>query len=192
MRATRSIRARRARHKIQTVFKLQITALIDVMVILLVFLLKSATVSSVQFSTVPGIELPLSLSKDIPPEALLLIVTPSAMTFENQRILDFTASADSLGSNAPTYQFRDDDLKEGGKLIVPLFQALLTARDKSELLSAKSQYRDEAGKPAQFFGELAVQADKRIQYDTLRKIMYTAAAAGYRIFHFLAIKKEEY
>jgi len=64
------------------------------------------------------------------------------------------------------------------------------ARDKSELLRMKSSQRDANGNPLPFDGILAIQADKRIEYDTLRKIMYTAGTAGYKVFRFIARKKD--
>ena len=41
-----------------------------------------------------------------------------------------------------------------------------------------------------FEGILAIQADKRVNYNTIRKIMYTAATAGFKVFRFLAKQQE--
>ena len=56
--------------------------------------------------------------------------------------------------------------------------------------TVKTTKYDANGQPLPFEGILAIQADKRVQYDTIRRIMYTAAASGYKTFRFLALKKE--
>jgi biopolymer transport protein ExbD len=186
----RSIRSRRRKLNLNRAFELQLTSMMDVLIIIVVFLLKSYATSNNTFSSVPGLKMPISISPDVPSDSLQVIITPQSMTFENNKILEFDVKATEVGSNDAGYAFRKADLKEGGMLIVPLYDALMKARDRAELLRAKSPARDAEGKPLPFEGVLAVQADKQIQYDTIRRIMYTAASAGYKIFRFLAMKKD--
>lgn len=186
-----SIRHRRSRKKIIKNFELPLTSMMDVMVIILVFLLKSYATSQNNFSSVKGIQIPYSKSVDNPPDSLHLIITPESLTFENERIMDFVQTGDlSGGAEEATYAFKKTDLDERGRRILPLYDALIKAKEKSELLRAKSKARDEKGMPLPFDGILAVQADKRISYDTLRKVMYTGGAAGYKVFRLLALKRE--
>jgi biopolymer transport protein ExbD len=186
----RSIRSRRNRRKLDGAFELQLTSMMDVLVIIVVFLLKSYSTSMNNFSSVPGIKLPISKSMDSPVDSLQVIITPESMTFENERILDFVQTAAAVGSTDAGYAFKKTDLDEGNRRIIPLYDALTKARAKSELLRSKSSARDANGQPLPFDGILAIQADKRVQYDTIRKIMYTAAAAGYKVFRFLALKRD--
>ncbi len=186
----RSIKSRRSRRKFNREFELQLTSMMDVLVIILVFLLKSYATSTNSFTTVPGLKLPISVSPDTPPDSLQVIITPEAMTFDNERILDFMQTAGNAGSTDTGYAFKRTDLDEGGRRIIPLYDALMKARSRSELLREKSKARDANGNPLPFDGVLAIQADKRVQYDTIRKIMYTAASAGYNVFRFLAMKKD--
>lgn len=188
----RSITARRGRRKINKDFELQLTSMMDVLVIIVVFLLKSYAASTNSFSTLPGMKLPYSLAQDSPPDSLHVILTPEGITFENERISEFVQTAQTVGTtpNDASYTFKTNDLDEGGRRIVPLFDALVKAKEKAELLRAKSTARDAQGKPLPFEGILAIQADKRVNYDTVRKVMYTAATADYRIFRFLAMRKE--
>ena len=187
----RSIRERRIRKRIHGDMELQLTSLMDVLVIILVFLLKSYSASTNSFNPAPGIQLPTSSSLDPLSDSLAVIVTPEGMTFENERILDFTVSASTAGTNEANYEFRSTDLDENGRRIVPLYNALVRAREKAELITAKSGVKGPDGQPIPFEGVLAVQADKRIQYDTVRKVMYTSAAAGYRVFRFLALRRDQ-
>lgn len=188
----RSITARRGRRKINKDFELQLTSMMDVLVIIVVFLLKSYAASTNSFSTLPGMKLPYSAAQDSPPDSLHVILTPEGITFENERISEFVQTAQTVGSspNDAQYTFKTNDIDEGGRRIVPLFDALMKAKEKAELLRAKSTARDAQGKPLPFEGILAIQADKRVQYDTIRKVMYTAATADYRIFRFLAMRKD--
>lgn len=190
MPAFRSIRTRRRKKKLNAAFELQLTSLIDVLVIILVFLLKSYQTSLNSLTTVQGLQMPISSSPDEPRDSLQVIITPEGITFEGLRVVEFFQDSNSAGATEGTYKFGDNDLDEGGKRIIALFNTLVAAREKSELLKAKSPVRDEKGNPLPFDGILAVTADKRIQYDTLRKIMYTAGAAGFKVFRFIALKKD--
>ncbi len=186
-----NIRNRRSRKKIHKDFELQLTSMMDILVIILVFLLKSYQTSTNSFTSVPGIKLPLSKSQDNPPDSLHLIVTPEAITFENQRIVEFVQSPGAIDGGASlSYEFRDEDLDEGGLRVVRLYDALNRAREKAEVLRAKSEARDADGNPLPFDGLIAIQADKRVKYETLRKILYTAGAAEFRTFRLLAMKQE--
>jgi biopolymer transport protein ExbD len=190
-RAPRSIRNRRGRRVLHKEFDLQLTSMLDILVIILVFLLKSYATSTNSFSTVPGLSLPISRTQQPPPDSLHLIVTPEAITFENVRIVEFIQSANTLGNDEATYEFKPNDLDEQGLRVAPLFDALTRAREKAELLRTKSKARDAQGNPLPFNGAIAIQADKRVKYDTLRKIMYTAGAAQYRTFRLLALRMEQ-
>jgi biopolymer transport protein ExbD len=187
----KSIRFRRNRKKIHKDFELQLTSMMDILVIILVFLLKSYSTSTNSFSSVPGIKLPLSKSQDLPPDSLHLIVTPEAITFESKRIIDFVQTPDSLGTDQTSYAFKKEDLEENGKVISRLKDALIEARQKSEDLRAKSSARDANGNPLPFEGILAIQADKRVKYDTIRKIMVTAGEAKFTIIRLLAMRQEQ-
>jgi biopolymer transport protein ExbD len=191
MPAHRSIRNRRVRRKIHKDFELQLTSMMDILVIILVFLLKSYSASTNSFSSVPGLKLPISKSQDLPPDSLHLIVTPEAITFEDTRVVEFLQTPDAISSTQATYSFKPSDLTEGNMLIANLFDALNKAREKAMLLRQKSPARDEKGNPLPFDGILAIQADKRVRYDTLRKIMYTAGAAEFRTFRLLATRLDQ-
>jgi biopolymer transport protein ExbD len=191
MPAHRSIRKRRVRRKIHKDFELQLTSMMDILVIILVFLLKSYSASTNSFSSVPGIQLPISKSPDLPTDSLHLIVTPEAITFDDVRVVEFLQTPDSISSSQATYSFKPSDLTEGNMLIAALYDALTKAREKAEVLRQKSPARDEKGNPLPFDGILAIQADKRVKYDTLRKIMYTAGAAEFRTFRLLATRLDQ-
>ncbi len=184
-----SVRHRR-RNRIQNTFELQLTSMLDVVVILVVFLLKSMSLTTSSVSPTPGLELPVSSSPQIPSESPQLVITRDAMIFDGNRIVEFRVSGDASDTTS-LVQIKKADLDEGGRRIVPLYSALVESREKSELLRARSSARDPRGNPMAFEGVLAIQADKRLQYDVVRKVLYTAGTAGFRVFRFLAQKKDE-
>ncbi len=79
----RSIKNRRGRRRIGSEFELPLTSMMDVLVIILVFLLKTYSTSQNNLSTVKGIQLPISSSVDTPTDSHQVIVTPEAITFED-------------------------------------------------------------------------------------------------------------
>lgn len=190
MGAYRSIRGRKRRDKVNKLFELQLTSMIDVLVIILVFLLKSYQTSTNNLTTVPGLQMPISNSQEDARDSLQVIVTPEGITVENVRIVDFVQSEANAGSKDAEYKFAAQDLDEEGRRIVALYDALVKAKEKSEFLKAQSTVRDEKGQPMPFDGIIAITADKRVQYETIRKIMYTSGAAGYKVFRFIAQRKE--
>lgn len=186
----RSIRNRRARKLVRGGFDLQLTSMLDILTIILVFMLKSQAVATTNFTSLPGMELPYSKSETIPVDSLHLIITPESMVFDDEEVLRFDVSDVEKAGSKSAYRFEKADLDEGGLRILPLYDALVRARERAEILRAKSDARDEEGNPLPFDGVLAVQADKHIHYDTLRRVMYTAASAGYRVFQLLALRHE--
>ena len=157
------IRSRRSRRARAGSPELPLTSMMDMLVIIVVFLLKSYSASTNHFSTVPGMKLPISASQDIPPDSLQVIITPEGVLFDNERLLDFMVNASAAGTGAESadYAFQEKDLDEDGMRVKPLYDALVKAREKAELLRARSAARDEAGNPLPFDGVLAIQADSR-------------------------------
>ena len=71
-------------------FALQLTAMVDMFTILLVFLLRSYSTSAVQINTADGLILPTSQSHTNPVEALLLVVSPKGIYVGEQRVVALT------------------------------------------------------------------------------------------------------
>jgi biopolymer transport protein ExbD len=186
----KSIRNRRTRRNLHRDFDLQLTSMMDILVIILVFLLKSYSTSTNSFSTIKGIKLPYSKSQDLPRESLHLIVTPSGITFDGKTIVSFVPLSPETPESA-SYAFASEDLTEDNMKIWKLFDALTHARQMAEENHKRLPLRDSAGNPLPFDGVLAIQADQRVVYDTLRKIMFTAGLAQFRTFRFLALRQEQ-
>ena len=199
MPAHRSIRHRRVRRKIHKDFELQLTSMLDILVIILVFLLKTYTTSTNSMASVKGIELPVSKSFESPQDTIHLMVTPQAIFISGltdanpeltKPVVEFKQSVESLNSGGtPSYEFKQDDVKDG--VITPLFTILDQAALDAKNLRLSSSLRDKDNNPVPFNGTLAIQADKRVKYDILRRIMFTAGQAGFGTIRLLARQEEQ-
>jgi biopolymer transport protein ExbD len=174
----------RGRRRGYRAFELQLTSMMDALVIIVVFLLKNYNVSENSFTSAAGLELPLSVSGQSPNDSVQVILTPTTLTVEKEKVLDFLPGEPGTG-----YTFRPTDLADGGKRVIPLYDALVKERERTELLLAQSKARQD-GKPLEFEGIVAIQADKKVEYQTLKRVLYTAGIAGYKVVRFLAQKRE--
>ncbi len=150
---------------------LNITPMLDMMTIILVFLLKSFASSSADVN-VANLSLPHSSTKLEIEEALQLMIT------ENEILLDQKVVT-ALGENG---MLRPEDLPEGvnGYLVQPLYDALEARRDYFKRI-------EEFG-GTQFVGRVAVIADKGTSYQTLFKVLYTAGRAEFGMFRLFVQK----
>lgn len=137
-------------------FGLNITSMTDMFTILLVFLLQSYGMSEVKLDPVNGLRLPSSNSEKNPVEAVSIAVSKEIMKIDDKTIANISNN---------DFEAKDIDSKDS-LFIVPLFNEL----DKLAKTSDKQAIKD---------GKVLLQADADLPYSTLRKIMYTAAMAGF-------------
>jgi biopolymer transport protein ExbD len=143
---------------------LNITPMLDMMTILLVFLLKSFASSS-QDVNVANMTLPHSTTKLAIEEALTLMIT------ENELLVN-----QKLVTPLDNGNIRPEDLPEGpnGYLVKPLYDVLEAQADHFKRI-------EEFG-GTQFVGRVAVIADKSTTYRTLFRVLYTAGRAEFGLF----------
>ena len=170
MRRSRSISSRgRARNKV-SVMDLDITSLLDILVILLVFLLKSYNSSGVVLNVPKGIELPSSQSASMNTSGIIVQVSPTKIWVDNEVILE--SKNDSLSKDRT------------GRRIIPLFNELVK---KKEMIKRIEKTSPEAKK---FTGVVNLVVDKTIKYSYIKKLMYTSAAAGFGKYKFVVLGEE--
>lgn len=202
--ARRSILSRRSRTKVKKEFELQLTSMMDMLIILLVFLLKSYSSSTVSYATSTAIRLPTSNTLEVPADSSAnLVIDPTAITLDGEKVVEFELAPGqpattpegepTVTAENATYEIKRAFMADGGRRILPLYDALVKLREKSELLASKAVWKDKDGnvvdKP-KFEGTLVIHADKAVRYDVLRKIMYTAGAAQYKVFKLVTVQKE--
>lgn len=193
-----SIRHRRNRRRVNKDFELQLTSMMDMLIILVVFLLKSYAANSTVFAAAGNINLPSSTSDEIPADSLNLVIEPNGIVFDNERIVDFKVPLNvepgKVKPETATYELEPRVLGDAGRRILPLFDAMVKAREKAEVLMSKAVWKDPSGntvKPPEFKGVVVIQADKAVRYELLRKVMFTAGAAQFKIFKLVTVKKEQ-
>lgn len=191
-----SILNRRKRLRIKKQFDLNLTSLMDILVIIVIFLLKSYSATSTIFNASTNIRLPMSSTESVPTDALNIVIEPTGIIFDNIKVLSFKDTTADTKVETATYEIESSALSDGGRKINSLYDAMVKARANSELLMAKAIWKKKTSQgeslsvPPRFEGVLTVQADKSVRYELLRKVMYTAGAAQYKVFKFITIKKE--
>ncbi len=167
MRLNRSIRNRGRRNK-RPPIDLDITSLLDILVIMLVFLLKSYNSTGIVLNVPKDITLPTSNSSDLNTSGVVVQVSPSTIWVDNQIVLD------KENLTGRTYDY-------GGRRIIPLFNELIK---KKNLVKQVEKAAPEAKK---FSGIVNLIVDKTIKYSEVKKILFTAAEAGYKSYKFVVL-----
>ncbi len=171
MRQTRSIRNRKARNK-RSVMELDITSLLDILVIILVFLLKSYNSSGILFNVPKGIVLPTSSSQSNNTPGVVVQVSEDKIWVDDELILDKTETPSGI-------------YDRGGRRIIPLFNKLVEKRRTIQ------QVKDQAPEAAKkFSGVVNLIIDKTVKYNDIKKLMYTAAEAQYQRYKFVVMGVE--
>ncbi len=178
-----SIRKRtRRRHRIDEGFTLQLTSLLDSLIIIVVFLLKSFGTSSMNIQHSKVIDLPISTMRAISGEGFILAITKEKMFFDNQMILEFVPTPGKARFQVPSSATTKD------KRILPLFDVLRQKKANHELLASRSGDKKNMKR---WTGDLLVQSDKTVPYQLIRRVMYTAGLAGYKRFRLVVTKITE-
>lgn len=146
--------------------KLQMTSLIDIMTIILVFLLKSFSSEGEIVTLSKGLHLPESTASKKPDVALRLAISQNDLLFEGARI----ATIDTI--------YQTDDL------IIPSLLILLNDRRKMTERIAENSAQVE------FKGDVLIEADRKVRFKMLQKIMYTCGQIGFSNFSLLVLKKD--
>lgn len=143
-------------------FKIQITSMVDMFVILLVFLLKSFSTSPVQITPNADLTLPESTASADPVDVVKLVVSKNGIFVEDRKILDLEGG--KLGA--------EDTDKTDGQFIRKLFEEL-------DLQAKKTRSIANVNETVEFDGKILMQADRDLPYALLQKVMYTSMLAGY-------------
>lgn len=146
----------------KSTFVLQLTAMVDMFTILIVFLLKSFSSSAVNITPHEGLTLPASSSYASPVEAIKLIVAKDGIYVDDQKVAEIKDDKIEVSQTDPN----DHDF------IKPLFEALDKEAEKSkEIAKINEEHK--------FEGKVVMQADARLPYKLLKQVMYTSSLAGY-------------
>jgi biopolymer transport protein ExbD len=170
MRLNRSIRNRGRRGRSEPI-DIDITSLLDILVIMLVFLLKSYNATGIILNIPKEITLPSSVSQDINTQGVVIQVAENKIWVDDEMVLD---------KDETTGRVYDS----GGRRIIPLFNTLV---NKKNMVKQIEKATPEAQK---FSGIVNLIVDKKIKYSEIKKVLYTAAEAGYRSYKFVVLGED--
>lgn len=149
---------------------LQITSLIDTLVIILVFMLMTIGSGSVNLEMASNVKLPWAIQGAELTQGLRVVARVDGITVEQDAIVPLDHGTVARSATA-----------EDGRKIVPLFQKMAKLATDSKKAAEKTGVK--------FEGKVLLQADKELPLKTVRQIMYTAARAGYNDFKFAVVRQ---
>jgi len=138
------------RNRNQSMVDMNLVSLIDVFTILIFFLMSNVGVETL--STTRAVQLPASMSQQPPKETVLVTVTATEILVGGRVVASVS-----------------DAMNVDGDLIQPL-KAELDVEASREVIRKENEADSK---------RVTVMGDKDIPYRLLRKVMYTAARAGY-------------
>jgi biopolymer transport protein ExbD len=167
MPARQSIR-RRGRKRGNATVKLNITSMIDMFTLMVVFLIQNYSAQGQLVTPAAGLRLPKSTVEKMAKEALSVKISQNGVMVEDAIVIDPTGYAALLSQK--------------DFMIVPL-HAVLT------------KYSSEAKKSAEMFktefsGKISIQGDIEIPYNILTRVMYTCGQAGYPNMNLVVYRKQ--
>jgi biopolymer transport protein ExbD len=170
-RGTRAV-GKRSRRAVREVADLDITSLLDILVIMLVFLLKSYNSSGLVINIPKSVSIPHSVSTSINNPGVVVQVSPTMIWVDDKVILD----SENLPPNAY------DGFRK--RRIVPLYNELINRKMTIQQVEKAS---DQAKK---FSGIINLVIDKSLKYSYIKKILYTSAEAGFMRYKFVVMGEE--
>lgn len=157
------------RESANEITELNLTAMMDMMTIILVFLLKSFSASTVSMTGSEDVRPPVARTRTVPRDTVAVTVTPHTIMVGDKKVLDLQAG-----------RIPPDALS--GRLVVPLDERL-----KKEVAKLK---QIEKGGGASFSRELSVIGDRKIPYDLLLTVLYTAGQNELENYRFVVVQEE--
>lgn len=163
--------------------ELNITSMMDMFTIILVFLLKSYSTEDISVAASGDLELPTSSTKKTPELAVNLVVSKSQIVVDGVPVMDLTRVPDEDNPGEDLLAVPDDE--KNGQLINRLFDRLQEKADQAKALGEASGSSEH-----EFKGQILLQCDKTLPFAVLREVMYTAGQAQFGEFRFVVYKNE--
>ena len=166
MPARQSVR-KKYRKRENSIVKLNITSMIDMFTLMVVFLLQNFSAQGQFVTPAQGLRLPKSSVEKLAKEALSVKISQKNIMVEDAVVIGPDAYQALLGQK--------------DFMIGPLYKSL-------------SKYADEAKKSAEMFksefsGKISIQGDVEIPYNVLTRVMYTCGQSGYPNMNLVVYRK---
>jgi len=159
---------------------LNITSMMDIMTIILIFLLKSYSNEDISVAPSADLEVPISSAQKAPKLAVQVVVSKSQILVDGTLIMTLTTAIDPVsGAEVPAIP---SDEKQG-QMIQKLYEKLLVKAEAAKTEAQRFQRED-----LEFKGEILLQCDGTLPFSVIREVMYTAGQAQFSNFRFVVIK----
>jgi biopolymer transport protein ExbD len=162
---------------------LNITSMMDMMTIILVFLLKSYGTQDISVAPSDDLVLPVSTAQKSPEIAVNVVVSKISIVVDGVPIVNLETVPDPENPGQSVLQVPEDLLN--GQLIDTLLDELSKKADIAKDIGKQSGLAEHA-----FKGRLLIQCDKKLPFAVLRQVMYTAGQAQFSEFKFVVYKME--
>lgn len=150
---------------------LMLTSMLDILTTILFFLMKNYSQVQSDFNIGKDISLPYSSSMTAPVNALQMVVTQKAIMVDQEKVADIVNG-----------DIKKDDLAQG-LIVIPLAKKLKKQKDRNIV-------QNDVDKKS-FAGMIVMQADKALQFNVLKKILYTAQLSDFVNLKLAVLKKDE-
>lgn len=162
---------------------LNITSMMDMFTIILVFLLKSYSTSDISVAPSSNLEIPTSTSQKDPETAVNLVVSKKQIVVDGVYVLDVVEVPDEEAPGQTTLSVAEDEKR--GQVITKLYDRLLEKAEAAKRLGEQAKSEEHA-----FKGRILLQCDRTLPFSLLREVMYTAGQAQFGEFKFVVYKSE--
>ncbi len=156
---------------------LNITSMMDMMTIILVFLLKSYSTTDVSITPSDDMILPVSSETRPPRMAVNVVISRQQVIVDGNVIANLQRGIDPDTG---------DETWLVGSQIGRKIPALFTELTKKASDGVASEQR--FGEVADFDGQILLQCDRRLPFSVIRDVMYTAGQAHFGEFRFVVIR----
>jgi biopolymer transport protein ExbD len=184
----RTRRGRAGGRKRSVVAALSLTAMVDLFTVLVVFLLQNYATTGEVIEIPENVELPQAREvKDLKP-ANIVIVSDRGVQLNNTILMDFESlKAQTDWSIEPLRAGIEKLIEDGEKEKATIGSRIKIAVDKVQSGKSGDKVEEELDK----FRRITIQADKKIDFLTLKKVMYTVTEAGALQISFAVMKNSE-
>lgn len=162
---------------------LSLTAMVDMFTVLVVFLLQNYAATGEVLEIPEGVDLPQAAQvKELKPTNVVIISSKDIM-LNNDKVADFAAVKAQQDWMIPLLRQKVEELIAKGEREKSAFTSQL--KSAVEKIKGGDKKEDEVDE----FRRMTIQADKKIDFLTLKKVMYTVTEAGIYEINFAVLKE---
>lgn len=178
--------------KRDTVVILSLTAMVDMFTVLTIFLLQNFKVDAIKLKQ--NVPLPqASAVKKLKPSNVV-VVTQDKIFIDEKPVVDFTTVKEQQDWIIPALkeglaQKIKENKEKAESTLKEQIRSTLTAQNQKNM-TPEEIAEEEADKKREW-GRVTVQADKEIDFLTIKKVLYTATEAGATLINFAVSQKPE-